>query len=117
MLRNTSDSWPIKVPTGDAEFDPYGMGNVTLPFSRSARTERNTLTNQYTSFIDLSGLYGNNQDRANAMRLFSSGLLNSTVYPSGEFPIRTSTELGPNKPIFLYGSFIVNLFPVCLLLT
>ncbi|TPX37485.1 hypothetical protein SmJEL517_g00706 [Synchytrium microbalum] len=111
--RNSSDPLPIPVPTGDPQFDPFSVGNMTMPFSRTCRsytdpvTGERTMPNTFSSYIDGSGLYSNDPSISTALRSFVGGKLNSVVDPvAGELPLYNS---GTNH--FLWGSDIINILP------
>ena len=63
-------------------------------------------SNNFTSFIDGSGLYGNTDTDANSMRAFKNGLLKSVIIENaGEFP-------PSGNGLFLYTVDNINLIPV-----
>ncbi len=73
----------IKVPTGDPHFDPLGMGIAIIPMHRNV-FDPNTGTsaenprqhpNMITAFVDGSGIYGSDVERADWLRSFESGKL------------------------------------------
>ncbi len=79
---------PIIVPKGDPQFDPFQTGYVIIPFSRSAievgtgtssdnpRAQRNLIT----AWLDGSGVYGSDEERAKWLRSGECGKLK--VYKS-----------------------------------
>lgn len=75
--------FPIAVPRSDRDFDPSGTGAVVIPMMRN-RFDPSTGTsvdnprrhpNLLTAFIDGSGVYGSEQERADWLRSFEEGKL------------------------------------------
>lgn len=84
--------FPIPVPSGDPDFDPFGTGTQIIPFGRSGfaagtgvTTQRET-PNLITSFIDGSAVYGSDHLRAHNLRSFTGGHLAAQSGPDGELP-------------------------------
>ncbi len=76
----------IQVPAGDIHFDPLGQGQAIIPMHRS-RFDETTGTspqnprrfpNMITAFIDGSGVYGSDEERANWLRSFEDGKLKTS---------------------------------------
>ncbi len=73
----------INVPAGDPWFDPLGVGMAIIPMHRNAfdptsgtdAANPRRYINQITAFLDGSGVYGSDIDRANWLRSFSGGQL------------------------------------------
>ena len=88
----------IHVPRGDAWFDPKGTGKVTITLNRtqynpstgsSAEKPREQITN-ITAYIDASGVYGSNRERANYVRSFKDGKLK--LSEDGLPPLNNGTQ-------------------------
>uniref|UniRef100_A0A8V5HG52 NAD(P)H oxidase (H2O2-forming) n=1 Tax=Melopsittacus undulatus TaxID=13146 RepID=A0A8V5HG52_MELUD len=85
----------IHIPSGDLVFDPAGTGDVVLPFQRihwametgqSPNSPREQ-TNEVTSWLDGSSIYGPLHSWSDALRSFSGGQLASG--PGGRIPRET----------------------------
>lgn len=76
----------INVPAGDPWFDPFGAGTAIIPMHRNAFASNSgtdpanprRYLNQITAFIDGSGVYGSDLDRANWLRTFTGGRLKTS---------------------------------------
>lgn len=101
----------LPVPQGDKFMDPYATGNVTFKYFPTIIDENGTMFNTYTSYLDLSGLYGYSTEVAADMRLFKDGLLQFTVNEIGEFPLRLVDSEG-NLGNFKLGNRFANSVPV-----
>ena len=103
----------IAVPSGDADFDPAGTGEVVLHFSRSAyRTgsaPRQQL-NAITAFIDASNVYGSDDERAAALRANDgTGRLRTSagaMLPFNETGLPNAG--GPSAELFVAGDVRAN---------
>ncbi|CAO2579085.1 Dual oxidase 2 [Lemmus lemmus] len=89
----------IYIPRGDPVFDPDKRGDVVLPFQRS-RWDHKTgqspsnprdLTNQVTSWLDGSAIYGSSHSWSDTLRSFSGGQLASGADPA--FPRESQVQL------------------------
>jgi peroxidase len=109
------ESFPIKVPTGDPSFDPSSTGTKTLTYMRSeydpltGRTAGNPRqqTNAVSSFIDASQVYGTTRQRADALRTFAGGKLNTStgnLLPMNTMNLENASLPGtPASSYFLAG--------------
>ena len=116
------DSTPIAVPQNDPNDLFVQNGVTTIPFTRVPEfpdpgidTPRQQ-SNQVTTFIDASAVYGSNQERADFLRSFNGGLLKTTVIGNGEIlpPFNTAglpnESLGPIENFYLTGDIRANSF-------
>ncbi len=107
------ESAPIDVPVGDAEFDPFGTGVVTLGFHRSTY-ERGSVpreqTNAITAWIDGSNVYGSDEGRARALRtLDGTGALAMSEGQLLPFNLQGLPNAGGTDPsLFLAGDVRCN---------
>ena len=66
----------IAVPQGDPVFDPFNTGTVEIPFNRSHGDIVDGVyqqTNDITSYLDASMIYGSDQETAENLRSFEGG--------------------------------------------
>ncbi|NXE46113.1 DUOX2 oxidase, partial [Casuarius casuarius] len=85
----------IRIPIGDPVFDPASTGDVILPFQRiqwaleTGQSPNNPReqTNDVTSWLDGSSIYGPSHSWSDALRSFSGGKLASG--PDERFPRET----------------------------
>jgi peroxidase len=73
---------PMPVPKCDPNFDPGCTGAVKLPFSRTFKTPQGAPRNEYTSWVDLSTVYGHTNEIAARLRTGAFGLMRTSVAPS-----------------------------------
>ncbi len=108
IVAESEEEIEIIVPLGDAYFDPFYTGEVTLPFLRSLPIEIDGVIqheNELTAWIDGSMVYGSDEDRANWLRTFTNGQLKTSFSDThGELlPFNTTTgqidaPIDPNAP-------------------
>ncbi len=108
----------ISVPKGDPYFDPRGTGSQELPFARSnphpgtGESTPREHTNEISTWIDASMVYGSDPHRAAALRSFDGGKLRTsegdympynTVGLPNDNPVRR-----PEESLFIAGDVRAN---------
>ncbi|WP_094674510.1 peroxidase family protein [Hydrocoleum sp. CS-953] len=106
----SGDSFPIPVPTGDPDFDPFGTGTQTIPLTRSifdpatGTTNPREQINEITAFLDGSMVYGSDEATALSLRANDgTGKLATSIGPDGEILLPTDSDGN-----FLAGDIRVN---------
>ncbi|MFT5998787.1 MAG: hypothetical protein ACI81P_001242 [Neolewinella sp.] len=109
------ESLPIPVPMGDPDFDPFNFGTVSIPFHRNlprfgtgfgVGNPRN-YDNEITAFVDGSGVYGSEQDRADWLRTFTGGKLKvsaGNLLPYNTVDGEINGDRDPNAPFMANGT-------------
>jgi len=109
---------PIPVPTGDPFFDPTATGTETIAFNRSIYdattgtdpSNPRQQSNEITSYIDASNVYGSDLERAHALRtLDGTGRLTTSDGDLLPFNVLGLPNAGGNGPeLFLAGDVRAN---------
>ncbi len=110
------EEFHIEVPVGDPFFDPDYQGEKLIFLARSIHDGGSTLRNPrqqlnlITAFVDASNVYGSDEVRAAALRIFEGGVLATTS--GGRFlPFNTfglPNAGGPDPTLFLAGDVRAN---------
>lgn len=109
-----TEEFNIAVPAGDVFFDPFGTGTVEIGLNRSVYADESTgdarqQVNQITAFLDGSVVYGADEERADALRTFSGGLLKTSdgdLLPFNDDGLENAG--GPSDSLFLAGDVRAN---------
>ncbi len=109
MVDGGTEPLNIPVPSGDVYFDPNGTGTVVIEMSRSAYdpatgtdpSNPRAFPNGISSFVDASGVYGSDEEKANWLRTFEGGKLKTSA--GDLLPYNTTTGeydavVDPNAP-------------------
>ncbi|WP_166820408.1 peroxidase family protein [Thalassoroseus pseudoceratinae] len=112
-LADPLEPYPIKVPTGDSLFDPFGTGTAQIDLSRSIyEIDGNGIRqqiNQITTYIDASNVYGSDIDLANELRTFSGGKLKTSEGDLLPYNVNGFHNGGGESPeFFLAGDIRAN---------
>jgi peroxidase len=103
----------IPVPYGDPYFDPFGWGDVLIPFDRSRYVQHSKpreQENQITGWIDASNVYGSDHHRAQELRtLDGTGRLATSAGDLLPFNVNGLPNAGgPDPTLFLAGDVRAN---------
>lgn len=103
----------IPVPRADASFWQFHPNSTKkMKFSRSARGKYNgqpSAINSFSSFFDLKAVYGDNEDRAKALRTMRSGRLEISHGNYLPFNTRRMTNApSTSKEFYVAGDFRAN---------
>ena len=85
------------------------IGSCMTPFNSTFDEARQQI-NQITHYLDASGIYGNNNEEATAVRNFTGGQLRQSARTDtykGDLPILSpDMQAGPNPPFFFFAGDI-----------
>ena len=113
----------INIPTGDAFFDPTGVGGKQMPFHRgmfdpnTGTTTPRLQINELTSYIDASNVYGSTPDRTAALRAGIGGKMKVAHTSVGDLAPFNDGTVGnagtPERPdlstsLFIAGDIRIN---------
>lgn len=109
MTPDGNEDASITVPQGDDWFDPFNTGQMKIPMKRNIfdpATGTTTLNprrhpNMITAYIDGSGVYGSDEQRANWLRAFTGGKLKTSagnLPPFNTYNGEQDTPIDPNAP-------------------
>ncbi len=92
-----SEFFPIYVPMGDPQFDPFHTGDVMIPQSRAMEHDGTgtdvanprAYTNEISTWIDASSIYGSDDYTMNYLRSFVDGKLKMS--DGNYLPFNTTT--------------------------
>lgn len=103
-----TEHFDIEVPLGDADFDPFATGEVTLSFDRSEYEVDDDgvyqQINAITAYIDGSVVYGSDEETTNSLRSFEDGKLLTSegdLLPIGEDGFFLAGDIRANENVAL----------------
>ncbi|MBK7869901.1 MAG: T9SS type A sorting domain-containing protein [Saprospiraceae bacterium] len=99
----------IQVPQGDPWFDPMGTGQVMIPMTRNKFDVATGTSvgnprqhpNELTAFVDASGVYGSDEERAAWLRTFIGGKLRTSsnnLMPFNTITGEFDSPINPGAP-------------------
>ena len=112
-----AEPFPITVPAGDPDFDPFATGTEIIELNRSTYDSTTGTSianprqqlNQITSFIDASNVYGSDAVRADALRSHVGGRLETSADDLLPFNTDGLPNAGGDSPdMFLGGDVRAN---------
>jgi len=113
-VADPAESFDIEVPVDDPWFDPYGLGNQSIPLDRSGYDVVDRVRQQVnllTAFLDASHVYGSDYERAMELRtLDGTGRMKTSANDLLPFNVNAF----PNAPssgdpsLFLAGDIRAN---------
>ena len=101
----SSECWPIPVKNGDPYFSKENGGPTCLEFKRSVKVECDVALrniddddlsefNELTHFLDLSSVYGSDEETATELRALSKGLLRLNQFQDDKLPFELNRCAG-----------------------
>lgn len=111
----------IAVPQGDPLFDPFNTGAMVIPMMRSEHTSGTgtdvnnprRYTNDITSFIDASAVYGSTETTANWLRTFEDGKMyvsEDNLLPLNTLDKTFNSAIDPDAPHMENGGSAEKLY-------
>lgn len=106
LTEEIGETFNIRVPAGDPQFDPLFFGTVEIPLTRNAPQigtgtapgNPRMYANENTAFIDGSAVYGSDLARANWLRSFQDGKLKVSAGDMLPYNTVTGEIDGPEDP-------------------
>lgn len=112
-VADPAEAFDIDIPLGDAWFDPFSTGEVTIPLDRSAYVYAQGVRqqiNNITAYIDASNVYGSEEERTHELRTNDgTGKLKTSEGDLLPFNVNGLDNAGSTDPtLFLGGDIRAN---------